>query len=317
MLNSTREYVVFGGGGFVGSHVAAVLRARGASVAVVDRNPPPGELLRAGVAWIRRDVLTESGPLPRGHVILSLGTGNPRARWGWTLPLDTAVATARVLRSLDDRDVTLVSSVEVYGEARGPLSETTEPRLPWHADELGDWSRRFLTLADGPCPPWRVAADCRRFAQADPSGRWVYGAAKLVQEQLVAAIVPPERLTVLRLANTFGIGQDRVVVRLLRRAMAGSELRVTDTVRSFVAVEDVGRAALADSGPGVFNLGGEPVALLELASSICRETGSRSAIRRVPAPASDSTGVVDARRIRTAGVELEDVFAHCPGSRGG
>src|SRR3954454_6002708 len=72
------SHVVLGGSGFVGSRTAAILRASGAAVPVVDRRAPPRALLDRGVKWVQRDVLTEAGPLPAGHAVVAIGTGDPR-----------------------------------------------------------------------------------------------------------------------------------------------------------------------------------------------------------------------------------------------
>ena len=243
----------------------------------MDRRPPGEQLRRVGVSWLQRDVLTEGGPLPSGHVVLALGSGNPRPRWPWTLPLDVALTTARIVPSLAGREVTLISSIEVYGAAEGVLTEDAAPSLPWTPVELRRWGRRALSMAEGVCHPWRVAAACREFAEGDPSGRWVYAASKLIQEAIVRAAIPDHRLTVLRLVNTFGIGQERVVARLIRRALAGRELYVTPSVRSFLAVEDVARVVRAEIGPGDVQRRWRPRAADDLASAIrdvCRSDGA-------------------------------------------
>jgi dTDP-4-amino-4,6-dideoxygalactose transaminase/nucleoside-diphosphate-sugar epimerase len=307
-----REYVVLGGAGFVGSRTAAILREQGARVVVVDRNSPPRELARSGIPWVEADVLVDEFELPPGHVVLAIGNGNPRPRWTWTLPLDVALSTARVAPQLAGRDVTLVSSIEVYGKAAGPLAENTSPLLPWPREVLDGWCDAALAAAAGPCPPWRVAALCRRLADGDSSGRWVYGAAKFMQEAIVRAAVPESRLSVLRLANTFGIGQERVVVRLMRRALAGRELRVTESVRSFLAVEDVARVVLAAPGPGIFNVGGDPVPLTQLAAAIREHCNSDAPIQVVDPPTDDSCGHVRTSRLAAAGLAVEDVFGALP-----
>jgi len=268
--------------------------------------------MRLGVDWVERDVLADDAELPSGHVVMALGSGSPRPRWTWTLPLDSAVTTAHVSPYLSGRDVTLVSSVEVYGRASGPLAEQVSPVLPWRTEALDRWREDAMTAAAGPCPPWRVARLCRSLAEGDPSTRWVYAAAKLIQEAIVRATVPAHRLTVLRLANTFGIGQERVVMRLIRRALAGRELCVTSSVRSFVAVEDLGRLVLGGLGPGTFNVGGDAVALTELASAIRRLCGSDAGIKVAEPPADDNCGEVDTSRLADAGFAVEDVFAALP-----
>jgi dTDP-4-amino-4,6-dideoxygalactose transaminase/nucleoside-diphosphate-sugar epimerase len=297
-------FVLVGGAGFVGTAATGVLRDRGAHVAVVDRRPPRRHADDAAVTWIECDLLTDGIDLPAGRVVILVGNGDPRPRWPWTLALDIAVTTARLLPVLPGRSVTLISSVEVYGDARPPLAENTSPSLPWSMAELAAWCDEVRLAAREPCPPWRVAALCRRLADADPSGRWVYGLAKLAQELLVRAAVGEDYCTILRLANTFGVGQERVITRLIRGALANRPVVVTPAAqRSFLPVEEVGRILTMPLGPGTFNIGGPPTGVGDLADMIARLCGSAPR-ETVPAPASDSCGVVDTSRADAAGVRL-------------
>jgi len=297
-------FVLVGGSGFVGTAATGVLRERGAHVTVVDRRPPRRPRDDPAVTWIGCDLLTDGIDLPDGRVVILVGNGDPRPRWPWTLALDIAVTTARLLPALQGRSVTLISSVEVYGDARPPLVEDTPPSLPWSMAELVAWCDDVRLAAREPCPPWRVAALCRRLANADPSGRWVYGLAKLAQELLVLAAVGEDDCTILRLANTFGVGQERVVTRLIRSALADRPAVVTPAaLRSFLPVEEVGRILTMPLGPGTFNIGGPPIAVGELADMIARLCGSAPR-EAVSAPASDSCGVVDTSRAEAAGVRL-------------
>jgi len=299
------RFVLVGGSGFLGAVTAERLGRAGAEVAIVDRRPPAAPLGRLGIRWIECDLLVDDVALPEGHVVVVVGNGNPRPRWPWTLPLDIALTTARLTDALAGRRVTLVSSVEIYGDAAPPLSEETEPCLPVGHAELAGWCRDARSAAGGCCAPWRVAALCRRLTDSDPSGRWVYGLSKLAQETLVRAAVPEAACTVLRVANTIGLGQERVVSRLARNALAGRPLSVTATaVRSFVAVEDIADVLLADPGPGVFNLGGPPVAIPEVAELIVRMCASSSSVDLVPGPRSDTCGVVDTARLHRTGIRL-------------
>jgi len=285
--------VLVGGSGFVGSALTRRLRRAGRPVVVVDRRPPPEET----VPWVARDLLVDDPSLPAGDVVLVAGGSDPRCRRGWTLAMDNALATARLLPALAGRRVTLLSSVEVYGRARGPLRESTAPVLPLAQDALAQWCERAVALATEPCPPWRAAALCRELADPGPGQRWTYGLSKRAQEMLVASAVPAERLTVLRVPNLFGAGQDRVVARLVRRALAGLPLTVTDTVRTFLPVD--GLAAVVAEGdqhvePGTYNVGGAPVHLLKLAELLLDELGLDVPVEVVPAPVDDVSGEVDA-----------------------
>jgi dTDP-4-amino-4,6-dideoxygalactose transaminase/nucleoside-diphosphate-sugar epimerase len=303
-LDVPDRFVLVGGAGFVGTAATAVLRERGAHVAVVDRRPPQRHPDDAAVTWIECDLLTDRIDLPEGRVVILVGNGDPRPRWPWTLALDIVVTTARLLPALQGRSVTLISSVEVYGDARPPLTEDTPPSLPWSREEVAAWCDDVRLAAREPCPPWRVAALCRRLADADPSQRWVYGLAKLAQELLVRTAVGENDRTILRLANTFGMGQERVVTRLIRGALGNRPVVVTPAaLRSFLPVEEVGRILTTPLGPGTFNIGGPPIAIGDLADMIAHLCGS-APWQAASAPASDSCGVVNTCRAEAAGVRL-------------
>ena len=267
----------------------------------VDRNPP--RATDPLVDWVGCDLLLDEVDLPAGHVVVLLGGADPRPRWPWTLAWHTPLATARLAHQLRGRTVTLLSSVEVYGEATPPMHEDTEPVLPWGPDEIARWCDEATQLAQMPCPPWRAAALCRRMAEAGPTGRWVYALAKLAQEHIVAEAGAAE-LTVLRVANAYGLGQERVVSRLVREALGGRPLVVTNSVRSFVPASDIGRVLLADPGPGRFNVGGPPLYLGRLAGQVAGACGSTSPIEIRPRPAADSSGVIDVARLSAVGIDI-------------
>jgi dTDP-4-amino-4,6-dideoxygalactose transaminase/nucleoside-diphosphate-sugar epimerase len=275
-------------------------RARGRDVVSVDRVVGRHRPLD-GVLSITADLLTDPlseafQDLPPGPVVFLAGDSDPRSVRGWQLVLDNAVTAARVLPLLADRDLTLVSSVEVYGAAPGPQCEETSPQLPLDDSALRAWNAEAVALAAQPCPPWRAERLCRRLTDSDPSGRWVYAMAKRAQELLAADVVPADRLTVLRVSNLFGVGQDRVVARLARRAMAGLPLSVTRARRTFLSVEDLADAIAVGVPPGVFNAGAGCLDLLELATLVLDALGLDRPLRLVNAPASDASGVVDTSR---------------------
>ncbi|MCO5974714.1 aminotransferase class I/II-fold pyridoxal phosphate-dependent enzyme [Actinoallomurus soli] len=295
-------FVVLGGSGFIGGRISESLLTAGHEVTVVDRRPPPDRLVTAGARWLAVDALTDEPPrLPDGTVVVSLGMSDPRPRWPWLLPVGNAVSTARILPALAGHDVVLLSSVEVYGSAEAPLREDTAPVLPWTGEELGGWCDDALLAAREACPLWRVAPLGRRMAEADPTGRWIYGMSKLAQERLVRDAVDAGRLTVLRLANVVGVGQDRFVARITRKALAGHPLPVTDTVRSFVPVRDLGRIIEEGVGPGIYNVGAPATSLVSVAEEVRDLCGSESPIRPVPPPADDTCGVVDVSALAAAG----------------
>jgi len=168
----------------------------------------------------------------------------------------------------------LLSSVEVYGSAAAPLRENTPPELPWTTEQIDEWCDEAIVLAAAPCPPWRAAPAGRRLAAADPTGRWTYALSKLAQERLLLRAPGAGRLTILRLANVIGVGQERFVCRLIGRALAGDPLPVTLITRCFVSVGEVARIVANGLPPGVYNVGGEPASLRGIADEIRAMCGS-------------------------------------------
>lgn len=294
--------VLVGGSGFVGTAVAGVLAGAGREVVVVDSRPPVAE---AEVAWAELDLLQDDVVLPQGEVIVLVGNGNPRPRRPWTLALHGPLATARLLPALNGRRVTLISSVEVYGSAVGELNEDAPLVLPAGDDALREWNAEAMRLALDPCPPWRAAPACRRLVDRDPSGRWVYALTKRAQELMLAADAELEALTILRLANTFGAGQERVVSRLTRRARCGIPMEVTEgVVRSLLPVDEVGRVLAFGLSPGIYNVGCPPVTLTWLAEEVRDLVGSKSPIVYRRPPLEDSSGRVACPALERAGFRL-------------
>jgi dTDP-4-amino-4,6-dideoxygalactose transaminase/nucleoside-diphosphate-sugar epimerase len=296
------RWVVVGGSGFIGSALCRRLSGADADVLSVD-------LVEAAATWpsLRADLLVDSVSLPAGRVVVALGRSIPRPLRPWTLVLDNPITTARIAPHLRDRDVTLLSSIEVYGSAPGPVTEDTDPRLPLDLPQVEAWVDRALAAAEGPCPPHRAVGLCRELAELDPSGRWVYALSKIAQELVLRRVVPPEQLTVLRLANVVGPGQFRVVGRLVEAMLDDRPCVVTDTVRGFVSVDEVARVTHLATAPGTYNVSSGTLSLREVAALIEEELARDARVRVVPAPTSDSCGIVDATRLRTLIGQLEDV----------
>jgi perosamine synthetase len=295
--------ILVGGAGFVGTAVAEVLTRADRDVIVVDSRPPP--VFAPEVRWIELDLLCGEVALPEGDVVILLGNGSPRPRWPWTLALHGPLATARLIPALAGRAVTLVSSVEVYGSVAGEFDEETPLELPADDDALRTWNAEALFTAREPCPPWRVAAACRRLVELDVSSRWAYALTKRAEELLLSEHAEVETLTVLRLANTFGLRQERVVSRLARRAVCERPMEITEgVVRSLLPVEDVGRALLFGLPPDTYNLGCPPVSLRWLAERLRDLVGSSSPIVSQPPPPEDSSGRVACPAIYRAGFRL-------------
>jgi dTDP-4-amino-4,6-dideoxygalactose transaminase/nucleoside-diphosphate-sugar epimerase len=300
-MSGLEPVVLVGGSGWIGSALATQLLAEGRPVTIVDRNPPP-QSVPSSAEWQPLDLLVDSVSLPQGRVVVLTGTGEPRPAWPWTLPLDNAVTAARLAPALAGREVTLVSSVEVYGSAGGPLIETTVPCLPVSSHVLDDWCARLSALVtEGPCPPWRSARLCRELTESDPSGRWVYGLSKYAQERIVAK-ARPEKLAIFRVANVFGPGQDRVIAKFARLARRGRPIEVKpDGMRSFLPLEDLIRALTHQFPAGLFNLGGTTLQLGDFADELCRRLGSSSPVVRFASNENESCGIVHSPAFEATG----------------
>ena len=225
---------VVGGAGFVGSAVARRATASGRPVVSLDRVRQPPPRLPATVEQRAVDLLVDPVELPPGLVVLAAGGSDPQAGDPWRLVLDNAVTTARLLPALAGRQVVLVVLGRGARPGRRPAAGGRRQRWPAGARRCATRPAgrarpgRWPGCAGSWSPPTRPAAGPTRC----PNGR---------RSCWSASVVAPDRLTVLRAANLFGPGQDRVVAQLTRRALAGLPLAVTDTVRTFLPVDDLAR----------------------------------------------------------------------------
>jgi dTDP-4-amino-4,6-dideoxygalactose transaminase/nucleoside-diphosphate-sugar epimerase len=294
--------ILVGGSGLLGAAVAEAVLDAGREVTVVDHCSPPPKLMAAGARWLTADLLAEDAPaLPRGTVVILPGSADPPPRRPWMLPVRTGVATARLLPALAGRPVLLMSSVDIYGSAPAPWTERTVPDLPWSIEKIDQWCDDAIRLARDPCPPWRSAPLGRRMADSGSTVRSIHALSQLAQERLLARAVAPGLLTVLRLANVYGVGTDCVVSSLIGKALAGCPLRVPPGARSFVSAAELGELAAAGLPAGTYNVGGEPVPLLALAAEIRDMCGSASSVEPLRPPGNDGCAMIDASRLAAAG----------------
>ena len=113
---------------------------------------------------------------------------------------------------------------------------------------------------------------------------------------MVASTVRQDQLVILRIANLFGIGQDRVISSFIRRIQQGRTIWMTPSVRTFVSVENLVLAALANLDPGIHLVGAASVTLADLAERIMTLVGKRVPINHIQPPAPDSCGVIQSDR---------------------
>lgn len=300
-MDGTKHYLITGGAGFVGSHLAEALLGSGQRVTViddlstgrfenishlVDRYGRSGE----GLFSFSIDTITNETVLDRlaseSDVILHMA-----AAVGVRLIVENPVRTietnimgteALLRTALRYRSkVLLASTSEVYGKGNSiPFRESDDV-------VLGPTTRR----------------------------RWSYAASKMVDEFLGLAYHEEKGLpvTIFRLFNTVGPRQTgrygMVVPRFIRQALQGEPLTVYGDgaqSRCFLHVKDAVEAILALEASeaaigGVFNVGSEEeVTIRELAENVLRQVAGRppddESIRLVPYDQAYDVGFEDMLR---------------------
>jgi UDP-glucose 4-epimerase len=284
--------LITGGAGFVGSHLADALLARGDEVHVID-NLSTGSI----------ENIEQLKGQPRFHYVIDSILNEPvlaelvdrvdvvfhlAAAVGVRLIVESPVntietnvhGTERVLKLANKKrkKVLLTSTSEVYGKA---------DTVPFRED--GD-------LVMGPTS----------------KGRWSYACSKAIDEFLALAYFKEKRLPVVvaRLFNTVGPRQTgrygMVIPSFIKQALLGHPLTVYGDgkqTRCFTYVSDVvGQLIALAEAPGavgeVWNVGNdrEEVTIRELAERVVARTGTRSEIVLVPYDRAYEEGFEDMLR---------------------
>lgn len=286
-----QTYLITGGAGFIGSHLAEALVARGDHVVVVDNLTtgrsqnldPIGD--HANVRFVQGSVLDELMVDELVHecdvvVHLAAAVG---VRLIVEQPLRCFTTNIRGSEIVIEaahryrRKILVASTSEIYGKnGGGPLAET----------------------ADRVLGPPSVA-------------RWAYSTAKAVDEILAYAYHRERGLPsiVVRLFNTVGPRQSpaygMVIPRLVRQAIAAEPLTVFgdgSQTRCFAHVFDVVDALLrlldhSDAIGEVFNVGSsEEISIIDLAGRIIEMTGGSSTIDIIPYDQAYDIGFEDMQR---------------------
>ncbi len=271
------KILVTGGAGFIGSHLADRLVARGDRVVALDDLSGGSTANLAGALRGGRAELVEGSVLDRGllercmseadvcvHLAAALGVKRIVDR-----PLSTLLGNVRgadlVIETAHGYRVPLLfaSSSEVYGKQAG--------------EDL------------------REDADCT--IGAPSRSRWSYAIAKQFGESLVNAYVQDTgaEMSIVRFFNVVGARQNSsygmVLTRFVDQALAGEPLTVYgdgSQSRCFTSVHDVTRALdglLRASGPAgaVYNVGASTsVRVDDLARRVIARTASPSRISYMP-----------------------------------
>jgi UDP-glucose 4-epimerase len=271
------RYLVTGGAGFIGSHLAEALLARGAQVWAIDDLSTGSidniERLRSNPRFHYTIDTIMNQPLMAELIDRVEGVFHLAAAVGVKLIFDNPVDTIQTnirgteivleLAARKHRKVQIASSSEVYGKsAKVPFSEQDD-----------------LLLGPSTCP------------------RWSYACSKLIDEYLALAYWREKKMPTLvtRFFNTVGPRQTgaygMVIPRFVGQALRGEPLTVHGDGkqrRCFGHVRDVVRALIelmqTDRSNGqVFNVGNpREIGILELAEKVIAMTGSASNIEFVP-----------------------------------
>jgi nucleoside-diphosphate-sugar epimerase len=294
--------LITGGAGFVGSHLAEALLARGDTVHVLDN--------------------LSTGAMDNiGHL-----KGNERFHY-----LIDSVMNERVVAEVIDRvDVVyhLAAAVGVKLIVESPVN-TIETNV--HGTEMvlkvaSKKKKKVLVASTSEVygkseeVPFREDADL--VLGATTKGRWSYACSKAIDEFLALAYWKEKGLPVVvfRLFNTVGPRQTgrygMVIPNFVKQALQGHPITVFGDgtqSRSFTYVSDVVDALVKlaehpDAVGQVLNIGNdhEEISILELAQRVKARTGSKSAIELVPYDEAYEEGfedmprrVPDLYRIRT------------------
>ncbi|MBN1476062.1 GDP-mannose 4,6-dehydratase [Candidatus Sumerlaeota bacterium] len=283
--------LITGGCGFIGSHLAEALLARGHRVTVID-DLSTGAIeniasFRGHDRFSHHIDTVLNRPLMAELVDAADEVYHLAAAVGVRLIVERPVATIETnikgtevvleLASKKGKRVLIASSSEVYGKgARVPMAE-------------GD--------------------DCVLGPSVSP--RWSYACSKLIDEFLALAHHGERDLPTLvaRFFNTVGPRQTgaygMVIPRMVDSALAGEPIVVHgdgEQTRTFCHVADVVEAIIAlmatPSAMGrVFNVGGvEEISIVDLARLVKKVAGSRSEIRHVSHREVFGEGFEDLRR---------------------
>lgn len=283
--------LITGGAGFVGSHLADLLIARGHEVFVLD-NLSTGSI----------DNIEHLKGHPRFHYTIDTITNEPV-----------------LAEHIDRADVVfhLAAAVGVKKIVEEPV-HTIETNV--HGTEVvlrhANKKKRLVVIAStsevygkNTDVPFREDADL--VMGPTPKHRWAYACSKAIDEFLALAYWKERKLPVIivRLFNTVGPRQTgqygMVIPNFVRQALAGHPITVFgdgNQSRSFTYVGDVVRGLLAlveepRAVGQVFNIGnGQEITIRELAEKVKAMTGSTSEIVFIPYDQAYEAGFEDMPR---------------------
>jgi UDP-glucose 4-epimerase len=287
------RYLITGGSGFIGSHLAERLLDQGDGVLVLD-DLSTGRFDNIAHLEGRTGFELRVGSVTDRRIVERCVT-----RCRAVFHLASAVGVRLVVEQPVKTIETIVNGTDVVLRA---CARYRRPMLLTSTSEV---------YGKGSRVPFAEGDDC--VMGPTTTRRWAYACAKALDEFLALAHWHEMRLPVVvaRLFNTVGPRQTgrygMVVPRFVAQALAGEPITVYgdgQQTRCFAHVADVVGALVAllgraEAAGQVFNVGNdEEVTILQLAERVRSLTGSSSPIRLIPYSAAYTAGFEDmARRV--------------------
>ena len=283
------KYLITGGAGFIGSHLAEKLIARGDHVVIFD-NLSTGSAMN--LSGIKEKIIFQEGNI-----------------------LDKAVIDKLVSES--DFVVHLAAALGVFNIVNKPL-ESLKTNLQGSEVvlEACDKYRKPVLIAStseiyGKNDKFPLNEEDDRIIGHPLKSRWSYSEAKAVDESLAYFYYLENKLPIriVRFFNTVGPRQvghyGMVVPRFVNAALKNEPLSVYgsgDQIRCFCHVDDAVRALLlvmdSEKAVGeVFNVGNnQQITIMELAKKVIELTGSTSSIEKIAYEKAYPEGFEDMQR---------------------
>lgn len=280
---------ITGGAGFIGSHLADVLVARGETVTILD-NLSTGS--RSNIAHLEGRIATHQGDIRDKDLVDKLVAES-----------DTVFHMAAALGVKNIMEDTIESIDRNFSGSEVVLNAATKH------------NKRLLIASTseiyGKNPNQPLSEESDRVVGAPQKIRWTYSDAKALEEAVAHTLHKTHglKVTTVRFFNTVGPRQTgqygMVVPRFIQAALKNEEVVIYDDgsqSRVFCHVEDAVRAVLSlvdtDSTiGGYFNVGGTgETTIRQLAEKIIERTQSTSKIKFIPYADAYPAGFEDMQR---------------------
>jgi UDP-glucose 4-epimerase len=280
---------ITGGAGFIGSHLADALIARGDTVTILD-NMSTGS--KANIAHLDGKIIIHTGDIRDLALVEKLVADS-----------DIVFHMAAALGVKNIMEHTIESIDRNFNGSEVVLNAATK-----HSKRLIIASTSEI-YGKNPNQPLHEESD--RVVGAPQKIRWTYSDAKALEEAVAHTLHKTHglKVTTVRFFNTVGPRQTgqygMVVPRFIQAALNNEDIVIYDDgsqSRVFCHVEDAVRAvlALADTDSTIgdyFNVGGTgEITIKALATKVIERTNSKSTINHIPYSEAYSAGFEDMQR---------------------